>query len=142
VPPTSRHIEATALLHQNVRGPSLQSPLPRRASEKSGEYRAAAKAAGSRSASCARRRVLKATTAVESFAPRETYERDGWRCGLCLRKVDPALTYPHPRSASLDHIVPLSLSGEHVRANVQLAHLICNVRKGARSAGEQLLLVG
>lgn len=79
---------------------------------------------------------------MESFPPAEIYARDGWRCGLCRRKVDVGLTYPHPRSASLDHIVPLSLGGEHVRSNVQLAHLGCNVRKGARSAGEQLLLVG
>lgn len=79
---------------------------------------------------------------MELFTPVEIYDRDGWRCGLCRRKVNSGLKYPHPRCASLDHIVPLSLGGEHVRANVQLAHLDCNVRKGARSAGEQLLLVG
>jgi 5-methylcytosine-specific restriction endonuclease McrA len=45
-------------------------------------------------------------------------------------------------SASLDHIVPLACDGDHVRANVHLAHLICNVRKNARGGGEQLMLFG
>jgi 5-methylcytosine-specific restriction endonuclease McrA len=43
---------------------------------------------------------------------------------------------------SLDHIVPVSLGGTHTWANVQLAHLRCNVSKGNRPANEQLRLVG
>lgn len=43
------------------------------------------------------------------------------------------LVYPNPLSASLDHVVPLAWGGEHTAANVQLAHLKCNVAKGARS---------
>lgn len=69
-------------------------------------------------------------------------DRDAWRCGLCCKRVDPNLPYPHPKSASLDHIVPLSRAGRHVRENVQIAHLACNVAKGNRGGGEQLLLVG
>jgi 5-methylcytosine-specific restriction endonuclease McrA len=40
-------------------------------------------------------------------------------------------------SASLDHIVPVSLGGAHVPGNVQLAHLICNNIKADSLAGAQ-----
>ena len=63
-----------------------------------------------------RARMKGATT--EPIDPHAIYERDGWRCGICHRKVNPSLTYPNPRSASLDHIVPLARGGEHLRSNV------------------------
>ncbi|CAB4136887.1 HNHc domain containing protein [uncultured Caudovirales phage] len=89
---------------------------------------------------------MKKATAAERIVPAEVFARDGWVCQLCGRKVDPSLVYPHPMSASLDHVVPLSLVGGpgHVLSNVQLAHLRCNVRKGAKPIrdGEQLRLIG
>lgn len=69
---------------------------------------------------------------VDTFSNLEIFERDGWVCGLCDETVDKRLKYPDPKSASLDHVVPLSLGGPHTRANVQLAHFDCNVRKGNR----------
>jgi 5-methylcytosine-specific restriction endonuclease McrA len=54
------------------------------------------------------------------------FERDGWKCGLCGDPVDSDLSYPHPQSASLDHIVPISRGGPHTYDNVQCAHLSCN----------------
>ncbi|MFI6681893.1 HNH endonuclease [Kribbella sp. NPDC050470] len=69
-------------------------------------------------------------------------DRDGWRCGICNRAVNPVLAYPHPRSASLDHIIPLAEGGSHEPANIRLAHLTCNVGRGARGGNEQLALVG
>jgi 5-methylcytosine-specific restriction endonuclease McrA len=70
----------------------------------------------------------------EQFEPREVFDRDGWRCGICGTAVNQALRYPHPMSASLDHVVPLALGGKHARANTRLAHLSCNLRKGGRTA--------
>ena len=64
----------------------------------------------------------------------EIFERDGWVCQLCDAPVDRSLNYPDTGSASLDHILPLSRGGHHVHANVQLAHLFCNLSKGARAA--------
>lgn len=79
----------------------------------------------------ARRRKVKATP-IDKL---EVYERDGWQCQLCGGAVDPQLKGSSDRLApSLDHIVPLALGGEHVIDNVQLAHLGCNSRKGARAA--------
>ena len=71
---------------------------------------------------------------VESFDRREIFERDGWICQLCTAPIDRELRWPHPMSASLDHIIPIARDGEHSRANSQASHLTCNVRKGARVA--------
>lgn len=92
----------------------------------------------------ARRKMREDSTRAEPVYRKKVYARDQWRCQLCHRKVSKARTYPDPLSPSLDHIVPLADGGEHSMANVQLAHLRCNVLKGARShpAGEQLRLVG
>uniref|UniRef100_A0A6H1ZSI7 Putative homing endonuclease n=1 Tax=viral metagenome TaxID=1070528 RepID=A0A6H1ZSI7_9ZZZZ len=65
---------------------------------------------------------------IEVFSVTEIYERDGWICQLCKKKVNRRLKYPNPLSKSLDHIVPLSKGGAHSRANVHLAHLSCNVK--------------
>jgi 5-methylcytosine-specific restriction endonuclease McrA len=52
-------------------------------------------------------------------------------CVLCGELVDKALSWPHPMSASVDHTDPVSLGGALLdRANLGLAHLSCNSRKG------------
>jgi hypothetical protein len=70
------------------------------------------------------------------------YERDAWRCGICSLKVDRRLKYPHPKSPSLDHVIPMALGGGHTYINVQCAHLICNSRKSHHGTGDQLALIG
>lgn len=80
-----------------------------------------------------RRRVrLENNGPCESFTDGEIFERDGWTCGLCDTPVDPLLSHPDPLSASLDHVVPIAKGGGHVRANVQCAHLRCNLSKRDR----------
>lgn len=69
-------------------------------------------------------------------------DRDGWKCGICRHRVGRKLAYPHPRSASLDHVVPLSQGGAHTYANVRISHLECNLTRGNRGGNEQLALVG
>lgn len=78
----------------------------------------------------AKRRAIKRQVTIENFLVSEIYERDGWICQLCHKKVNRKLKLPNPMSASLDHIIPLIKGGSHSRANVQLAHLTCNVKAG------------
>ena len=78
------------------------------------------------------RRARMADCERETFSDSEIFERDGFVCGICDSPVDMGLKFPDAMSASLDHIIPLSRGGGHVRANVRLAHLGCNARKCAR----------
>ena len=73
---------------------------------------------------------------AENFDPREVFDRDGWVCGICDLPVDGSLAWPDPGAATLDHIVPISKGGAHVRANTQCAHFYCNNVKGDRPAEE------
>lgn len=68
-------------------------------------------------------------------------KRDGWRCGICAERVNPSLEYPHPRAASLDHVVPVSEGGLSDPANLRLVHLVCNLRRRNLGGGEQLALI-
>jgi hypothetical protein len=76
---------------------------------------------------------------------RVVFERDGWRCQLCghavLRKAKRhrVTRRLHPRTASLDHIIPMVKGGDHVEQNCQCACLSCNVRKHARRIGQTRL---
>lgn len=89
-----------------------------------------------------RRRARLAEVESEPYTLAEIAERDGFKCGLCGRGVDMDLKYPHPRSASVDHIVPLSKGGSDLKSNVRLAHLGENVTRGNRTEWEQELLIG
>lgn len=70
--------------------------------------------------------------AFERFDRLEVFAACDWTCGICTLPVDPGLKFPDPGSPTLDHIVPMSLGGGHVRSNAQLAHFYCNTVKGAR----------
>lgn len=91
-----------------------------------------------------RRRAIKRQATAEPYKSTDIYERDSWMCQLCGQRVNRRIKYPHPRSASIDHIVPLGPDGPDTPANVQLAHLACNSAKQARTlpAGEQLRFIG
>lgn len=59
-------------------------------------------------------------------------ERDRWICGICGRPIDSQLKDRHPLMPSADHIHPIALGGSFLPDNLQIAHLRCNVEKGAR----------
>ena len=84
----------------------------------------------------------KAGAFVEPVIPARIFERDNWRCHICRRKIRSTTKWPHPRSASLDHLIPLTRGGLHEPANVATACLGCNSTKGNRGGNEQLLLIG
>ena len=68
------------------------------------------------------------------------YRRDAGRCQLCGQRVHKRFRYPHPESATVDHIVPITQGGRHAEDNVQLAHARCNLAKGNRPCRSQLRL--
>ena len=51
-------------------------------------------------------------------------------CAICGKPVDKTLKSPHPLSATVDHIIPVSKGGHPSDlANLQLAHRCCNREK-------------
>ena len=72
------------------------------------------------------------------------FNRDGERCQICHRKLNLKREVPHPLAATIDHIIPLSLGGEHSYKNTQLSCFMCNSLKGCGvlGQGEQLRMFG
>jgi len=70
----------------------------------------------------------------EKFTKQEIYERDGGVCHLCGKKCNQSNWH-------LDHLIPLSLGGEHTKQNVAVACPRCNESKGNRGHS-QLRLFG
>lgn len=87
------------------------------------------------------RKARKRGASSERFDVVEIFVRDGWRCQVCRCKVRPTFDVNHKRYPNLDHIVPLSNGGAHVRANVQCLCRACNMRKSNIGEG-QLRLIG
>jgi len=78
----------------------------------------------------------------ERFDPMDVLVRDGWRCQLCGKKLNPKHRGSYRDDApELDHIIPLSQGGEHSKRNTQCACRKCNLAKGSMAEG-QLLLFG
>ena len=83
----------------------------------------------------ARRARLKGSPETEFISRAEIYERDGGRCHICQRPVEES-------DFTLDHLIPLSKGGTHIRTNVALAHRVCNSRRFTGRLPAQLLLIG
>lgn len=64
---------------------------------------------------------------------KKLHKRDKGICRICGERVDMRRKWPHPLSASIDHVIPLSNEGLHAWDNVQLAHLRCNMKKGDKA---------
>ncbi len=77
------------------------------------------------------RRALKKTNgAVDSnITTQSVFERDQGICGICRLECS-------RNEASVDHIIPLSKGGTHTWDNIQLAHMLCNIKKGNRIDGK------
>lgn len=86
----------------------------------------------------ARRRARRAGVWVEKVSHAAVFDRDEWVCHLCRLPIPRGLSFPDPDSASIDHVAPLALGGEHSYRNIKAAHLWCNIHKGARPAREEV----
>lgn len=92
-----------------------------------------------------RARRLRLAQTWDGISDGEILERDGWRCqvpGCKRRPIRKDARFPHLRSKSIDHIVPLSLGGDDTAANKRAAHLGCNIARGNRVGFEQTALFG
>lgn len=69
---------------------------------------------------------------VEDVKVEVLVERDKGICQLCGTPVRLDVHYTHPLAPTRDHIVPLSMGGEHSYANCQLACRDCNTIKNNR----------
>lgn len=81
-----------------------------------------------------RRRAHKMAVYVEPVSRTVVFQSDGGRCHVCHKKVD-------PKTWHLDHLIPLSLGGEHSYRNVAVACPKCNLRRG-NTGPAQLRLIG
>ena len=88
-------------------------------------------------------RALKAGATVEKFTPQEVFDRDRYICQSCGIKTRPDYKNQyHPKYPNLDHIIPLSVGGDHSKKNTQCLCYKCNLEKGNRHANDQMLLIG
>ena len=87
-----------------------------------------------------KRRALKLGNGHEPYTDSYIFERDGWICQLCGKRIDRKLKNPHPFSASIDHIIPLIKGGADAPLNLQSAHIRCNISKNDRGGGQLRLL--
>jgi 5-methylcytosine-specific restriction endonuclease McrA len=69
--------------------------------------------------------ILNHTDNILSKATKKFLLRKSNLCALC---GEPILTM---KEASIDHVIPLSKGGVHGPNNMQLAHVVCNQKKGA-----------
>ena len=63
---------------------------------------------------------------IEDVSFESIYNRDCGVCQICGLPVHPTKGVDNSWDGTIDHIVPLSVGGEHSMANCQLAHRICN----------------
>lgn len=78
-----------------------------------------------------RRRARLAGVVVENFTIKDVRVAHGDDCYLCDKRINYALKFPHPKSPSLDHVIPISAGGAHTVQNTAMAHMECNNRKNA-----------
>lgn len=79
-----------------------------------------------------RRKALLKNATVEVFCFDDVKAKSRDMCYLCGDHIDYSLEYPHKRSPSLDHVVPLSKGGDHSLENCEMTHLECNLEKGTK----------
>ena len=70
-----------------------------------------------------RRQAYSAGDSIDYLVVYRAYD---WTCWFCSDRIDPMLQAPHPRSATIDHIVKLERGGMHVWDNIVPMHLECN----------------
>lgn len=84
---------------------------------------------GKRRSKVRRRAAKRGIATADRYLASDIYERDGWRCHLCGGRLRRGAVVPHPRAATIDHLVPIAAGGTDTRTNVAAAHFECNWRR-------------
>jgi hypothetical protein len=79
-----------------------------------------------------RSRARRFGVAYEPISVVDIFERDEYVCGICGEATSRGAKVPDPRAPTVDHVVPMSKGGPHLRSNVQCACFECNWRKADR----------
>lgn len=87
------------------------------------------------------RRAITRGVHVQAVDPTSVFDRDGWQCQMCGCKTPRSKrgTYEN-KAPELDHIMPLSLGGEHSYRNTQCLCRGCNAIKSDVPMGQLSLL--
>lgn len=88
------------------------------------------------------RRAKQRNATVEIFSPAYILKRDKYICQACGKKTKPKEKPTHPLYPNVDHIVPLSMGGEHSKKNCRCVCASCNSKKCNGTLNDQLLLFG
>lgn len=84
-----------------------------------------------------KKRAEKMGVYYEPVNPLRVFERDGWRCQICKKKLNPKHRGTIRADApELDHIIPWAQGGEHSYRNTQCACRKCNEEKGTIERGQ------
>ncbi len=67
---------------------------------------------------------------VEKVVKRKVFERDRYKCWICLGPCTRKWTVGDPASPTVDHAIPVAKGGKHSYDNCRTAHAICNILKG------------
>lgn len=80
-----------------------------------------------------RRKARKMLVIQQPYTEQEIFERDRWKCGICGKRVSAKKVAPHPKSPTIDHVIPLTKGGADAPYNVQCGHYQCNVVKNVKT---------
>jgi len=81
-----------------------------------------------------RRRAKYYGVKYETVKPNAIFNRDDWTCQTCGCTTPKELRgKQEDNSPELDHVIPISLGGDHAHTNIQCLCRVCNILKGAMS---------
>ena len=93
-----------------------------------------------RIAKATRRARLRGVVGGDRIDPITILDRDKWRCQKCGIKTPRGLRGTiNDNAPEVDHLIPLSLGGEHKETNLQCLCRKCNQGKGATAWGQMRL---
>lgn len=81
------------------------------------------------------------SSSIEKINRLSLFKEFGWKCKECGCDTPHSLINTTDRKApQLDHIIPISKGGQHIKSNLQLLCRECNIRKSNKMPDESALI--